>query len=327
MKKISLANLPTPIQKLERLSGDLGCNLYLKRDDYTGTEVSGNKIRKLEYAIADAIAQGADTLVTAGAIQSNHCRATAAAAKRCGLGCELVIRGEDPLQIEGNFFLDYMLGAMVHRLHPEESREDKMYEIETRLASEGKKAYRIPVGASNSVGSLGYAECFREIRQQELELGVEFDAIVLSVGSGGTYAGLWYGNEMEQAGKCIYGISVSDSEAEFKREIIRILRGMEGMTVADAYLNENIRINDQYIGRGYALSTREEIAFLLEVAEREGVIFDPCYTGKAFLGCIEEIRSGALSKFQNILFIHTGGLQGWTHEQRLMVLELMGVGL
>ena len=157
MKRLNLANLPTPIQKLDRLSDELGVNVYLKRDDFTGTEVSGNKIRKLEYSIADALNQGCDTLITAGGIQSNHCRATAAAAAKLGLGCDLVVRGEDPESIEGNLFMDMALGARVHMISPEQSREEKMEDVIKNLKEQGHKPYLIPVGASNAVGSLGYA--------------------------------------------------------------------------------------------------------------------------------------------------------------------------
>ncbi len=323
MEKLKIANLPTRIEKLEKISNELDTNLYVKRDDFTGTEYSGNKIRKLEYALAEAVKTGCDTIITAGATQSNHCRATAAACAKYGLKCELVIRGEEPEQIEGNLFLDYVLGANVNLIKPEDSREDKMNEISERIESAGGKAYLIPVGASNAVGSLGYLECFEEILKQEKELGIIFDAIVLSVGSGGTYAGLWLGNYLNKSEKRIYGISVSDSSEEFKEQIIDILKNMDDMDADDDYLDRNIIINDKYIGEGYAKSTDEELKFLVEVAQNEGIIFDPCYTGKAFKGCYNEIKEGDLRTAKNILFIHTGGLMGWTMEQRNRVMEML----
>lgn len=323
MIKIKIANLPTRIEKLENISGELGINLYVKRDDFTGTEFSGNKIRKLEYALAEAIRTGCDTIITAGATQSNHCRATAAACAKYGLKCELVIRGDDPKQIEGNLFLDYMLGANVNLIKPEDSREEKMAEIRDRIEKSGGKAYIIPVGASNAVGSLGYLECFKEILEQESELGIEFDTIVLSVGSGGTYAGLWLGNYLNKSNKNIYGISVSDSSEEFKEQIIDILKNMDGIDADDNYLDENIIINDKYIGDGYAKSTDEELEFLIEIAQKEGIIFDPCYTGKAFRGSYNEMKSGELKKAKSVLFIHTGGLMGWTKDQRDRVLKII----
>ncbi len=323
MGKINIANLPTRIDKLERLSDELGTNLYIKRDDFTGTEFSGNKIRKLEYVLRDAKQKGCDTIITTGAIQSNHCRATAASAAKLGLNCELVIRGDEPTQIEGNLFLDYILGAKVHLIKPEESREEKMVELKNKILDRGGKPYLIPVGASNSIGSFGYVECFNEILEQEKAIQVEFDALVLSVGSGGTYAGLWYGNYINQSNKIIYGISVSDSELEFKEQIIKILYGMKGMEVEEEYLYKKILINDNYIGKGYAKSSDEELKFLIDVARKEGIVFDPCYTGKAFLGCIEEIKNGDLKGYKNILFIHTGGLMGWTADQRKRVMNII----
>lgn len=323
MEKLKIANLPTRIEKLKKISSELGTNLYVKRDDFTGTEYSGNKIRKLEYALAEAVRTGCDTIITAGATQSNHCRATAAACAKYGLKCELVIRGEEPEQIEGNLFLDYVLGANVNLIKPEDSREEKMNEISKRIENAGGKAYLIPVGASNAVGSLGYLECFEEILKQEKELGIIFDAIVLSVGSGGTYAGLWLGNYLNKSEKLIYGISVSDSSEEFKEQITDILKNMDGMDADDDYLGKNIIINDKYIGDGYAESTDEELKFLVEVAQSEGIIFDPCYTGKAFKGCYNEIKEGDLKASKNILFIHTGGLMGWTLEQRNRVMEML----
>lgn len=323
MKKIKIANLPTRIEKLEKISSELGTNLYIKRDDFTGTEFSGNKIRKLEYALAEAIKTGCSTVITAGATQSNHCRATAAACAKLGLKCELVIRGEKPEQIEGNLFLDNMLGAKMNLINPEDSREEKMEEIRSRIEKAGEKAYLIPVGASNAVGSLGYLECFEEILKQEEELGIVFDTIVLSVGSGGTYAGLWLGNYLNKSNKLVYGVSVSDSEEEFKEQIIEILKNMDDMDADEDYLGKNIVINDKYIGEGYAKSTDEELKFLIEIAQSEGIIFDPCYTGKAFKGCYNEIKNGKLRESKNILFIHTGGLMGWTSEQRDRVMKIL----
>ena len=323
MEKINIANLPTRIDKLKQLSVELGTNLFIKRDDFTGTEFSGNKIRKLEYALNEAINEGCDTIITTGAIQSNHCRATAAAAARLGLNCELIIRGDEPSQIEGNLFLDHILGAKVHLIGPEESREEKMEEVKEEIEKRSGKPYLIPVGASNAIGSYGYAECFDEILQQEKKLGIVFDAVVTSVGSGGTYAGLWFGNYMNRADKEIYGISVSDSEDEFKEQIIKILYGMKGMEAEEEYLDKKININDKYIGEGYAKSTDKELKFLIDIARKEGIILDPCYTGKAFLGCIEEIKKGDLKDYKNILFIHTGGLMGWTEEQRRRVMNII----
>lgn len=322
MKRLRLANLPTPIQKLDRLSEQLGVNLYLKRDDFTGTEVSGNKVRKLEFSVAEALNQGCDTLITAGGIQSNHCRATAAAAAKLGLGCDLVIRGENPKQVEGNLFMDMALGARVHVIGPEHSREEKMEEITASLIAQGHKPYLIPVGASNAVGSFGYAAAIEEIAEQEQELGVEFDTIVIAVGSGGTYSGLWYENQKQGAKRKIYGFAVDHNKEVFVETISDIIKEMyrkEGLEEPQQLYD--ILINDQYIGTGYAKSRPEEMSFILKISREHGFLLDPVYTGKAFYGMVTEIEKGSFKDAKNILFIHTGGLQGWTHEQREMALE------
>ncbi|MBB6446191.1 D-cysteine desulfhydrase family protein [Bacillus benzoevorans] len=324
MKRLRLANLPTPIQKLDRLSDELGVNLYLKRDDFTGTEVSGNKVRKLEFSVANALNQGCDTLITAGGIQSNHCRATAAVAAKLGLGCDLIVRGENPESIEGNLFLDRALGARVHLIPPEQSREEKMDEVVKNLKEQGHKPYLIPVGASNAIGSLGYAAAMEEITKQEQELGIVFDTIVIAVGSGGTYSGLWYENQKQGAKRKIYGFAVDHNREIFVETISNIINEMyrnEGLE-EPAQLN-GILINDQYIGTGYAKSRPEEMTFIMKVSREYGFLLDPVYTGKGFYGMISEIEKGNFKNAKNILFIHTGGLQGWTLEQREMALKIL----
>lgn len=322
MKRLHLANLPTPIQKLDRLSEELGVNLYLKRDDFTGIEVSGNKVRKLEYSVADALNQGCDTLITAGGIQSNHCRATAAVAAKLGLGCELVIRGEIPQYAEGNLFMGQALGAKVHLLPPEASREEKMDEIVENLKAQGRKPYVIPVGASNAVGSLGYAAAIEEITEQEKELDVHFDMVVIAVGSGGTYSGLWFANQKQGAHRKIVGFAVDHNTEIFVETVTEILKDMyRNEELEEPMEFKDILINDQYKGIDYAKSRPDELAFILKIAREHGFLLDPVYSGKAFYGLVSEIQKGIYKDAQNILFIHTGGLQGWTHEQREMALK------
>ena len=323
--RVWIANLPTPIQKLNKLSDKYGMGIYLKRDDFTGSEVSGNKVRKLEFSIGEAIEKGCDTIITAGAIQSNHCRSTAAAAAKLGLTCHLVIKGAKPDDFEGNLFLGNLLGANIHYVSSEDLIDEKMEEISREISLKGNKGYLIPIGASNAVGSLGYAENIREIIKQEEKLGLEFDAIVVPIGSGGTYAGLWYANEDLKTPKDIVGFSVSDTREEFTLTVKNILIDMYKR---DEILKENIDetriiINDEYLGDGYALSRINEIEFIYEIAKSEGFVLDPVYTGKAFLGMISEIEKGNFSKYKNILFIHTGGLQGWTKKQRQMAMDVI----
>ena len=196
-KKLNLANFPTKIEKLEKISKDSGVNIYLKRDDQTGSEISGNKIRKLEYSIYEAIENGCDTLITCGGIQSNHARATAAAGIKLGMRAILVLRSDETPELEGNYFLDKVIGADVRIISSDDYRERRaeiMKEIKAESDAEGHKAYIIPEGASNGIGSLGYYSAMEEIKEQEKELGIKFDRIVAAVGSGGTYAGLCMGN-------------------------------------------------------------------------------------------------------------------------------------
>ena len=314
MERIRIANLPTRISKLEKLSREYGKNIYVKRDDMTGTEISGNKVRKLEYILAEAQDKGIDTLITAGGIQSNHARATAAVCAMYGLGCHLVLRGR-PSEIEGNFWMDYMLGAEIHVIEPALSREEYMEGLSEKLVSEGKRPMIIPVGASNATGSLGYEEAFYEIQEQEKELGVKFDAIAVSVGSGGTYAGLLAGKIKAGSGIRIQGYAVDSDSRTFEEEVGKILADM-GMEKTG-----EIHINDSYKGTGYALSQDEELKFYKKVAKEEGIILDPCYTGKAFYGMVNELR-GELKDCNNILFIHTGGLYGWTKTDREKIIKI-----
>ena len=314
--RILLGNLPTPIQNMPRLSETHGKNLYIKRDDYSGTEYSGNKIRKLEFVLADAISQGCDAVVTCGGIQSNHCRATSAACARLGLACHTVLRGEAQA-FEGNLFLDTMLGAKVHLIAPTEEYPGAMEKVADALRREGKKPYLIPVGASTPIGALGYLEAWNEILAWEKANQTAFDAVCIAVGSGGSYAGLWQGNAQSGGEKLIAGFAVSNDSGHFQGQIQEILKGM-GVETS----RESITILDGYVGLGYAQATREEIARYMDIARLEGIVLDPCYTGKAFLGMLEEMEHGILQDKENILFVHTGGIMGWTQQQRDMAAGL-----
>lgn len=313
MNKLQLGNLPTPIHPLPYLSQEYRKNLYIKRDDYTGSEYSGNKVRKLEYVLADALNKGCDAVITCGGIQSNHCRATSAACARLNIPCHVVLRGEKQ-DFEGNLFLDTMLGARVHLIAPEKDYESAMDEVAQELRRQGKKPHLIPVGASTHVGSLGYEDAWQEILTWEKSNGLVFDAVCIAVGSGGSYAGLWQGNEQSGGHKKVVGFAVSNDSAYFQQRITDIL--LEGGIKAK---KEAILIQDGYVGEGYALATKEEIKQYMFIARREGIVLDPCYTGKAFRGMLAEMQNGVLKEQKNILFIHTGGLMGWTRKQREMV--------
>ncbi|MCD7979352.1 MAG: D-cysteine desulfhydrase family protein [Fusobacterium sp.] len=314
-KKLSLANFPTKIEKLEKISNESGVNIYIKRDDQTGSEISGNKIRKLEYSIYEALENGCDTLITCGGIQSNHARATAAAGIKLGMRAILVLRSDETPEMEGNYFLDKVIGADVRIISSDDYRERRMeimQKIKAESDAEGHKAYIIPEGASNGIGSLGYYSAMKEIKEQEKELGIKFDRIVAAVGSGGTYAGLCMGNaEFFNGEKKITGFNVCDDAEFFKK------RSEEIIEEAQKYLDKSIIIKaeemdiiDGYVGIGYAQSRDEELEFIQKTAKKEGVIFDPVYTGKAMYGIMNEIEKGTFKKGENVLFIHTGGLFG-----------------
>ncbi len=314
-ERIHLANLPTRIEKLDKLTSVLGGpEIYIKRDDQTGTELSGNKVRKLEYSVKEALDMGCNYLITCGGVQSNHCRATAAAAAKLGMKSCLVLRGDAGSEAEGNLLIDRLLGADIRFITAEEysdQRTEIMETIKRETDDKGFKAYIIPEGASNGIGSFGYYTAMEEIIEQEKELGIHFDCIVLATGSGGTYSGLWLANKLLGHSSDVYGICVGGDAGYFKAIIPEILfESMEYMDVNIPVSPEDINIIDGYVGRGYALSRPEELRFIHGFAELEGIILDPVYTGKAMYGLTEEIKKGKFKNYKNILFIHTGGLFG-----------------
>ncbi len=313
-KHVPLANLPTRIEKLERFTKAMGGpEIWIKRDDQTGTELSGNKVRKLEFAIQEALDQSCDYLITCGGIQSNHARATAVSAAKLGMGAVLLLVGEDGIKPEGNHLLDLLVGAEVRFVSGKdyaENRQSIMDGIRTELQEKGHKAYIIPEGASNGIGAFGYVKAMTEIHQQEKELGFQFDCIVSATGSGGTYGGMLLGDALGGHARRMLGFAVGKDRGYFQREVAKIL------TEAASYLQEvprhysEIEINDDYIGKGYALSSPELIEFIRDFPRLEGIVLDPVYTGKAMFGLAEEIRKGNLKDCKRLLFVHTGGLFG-----------------
>jgi len=308
-KRVPLAQLPTPIQKLERLSEELEVNLYVKRDDLTESVASGNKIRKLEYLLYDAREKGCDTLVTCGGVQSNHCRATAAVAVRMGMRCHLILRGEEPAIPGGNLLIDRILGATTSFYTREEFKNLPKIEQKTMAALEkqGRRPYLIPMGGSNATGSLGYIRMTAELRATE----PTFDAIYCALGSGGTYAGMMIGLKHHGIPTTLRGIAVCDDVAYFQTEVTRILREFDewyGITFPDDLFDMDF--DDRFVGIGYALNTPEELRELVRIARLEGLILDPVYTLKTFLGMMQQIREGKIAKGANVLFIHTGGHYG-----------------
>jgi D-cysteine desulfhydrase len=321
-KRAELARLPTPIHILEKMSRLLGGpELYVKRDDLTGIGLSGNKIRKLEYLLADAREQGADTLITCGGIQSNHARATAVAAVHNGMRAVLVLRGESDTPYDGNVLLDRLVNAEIRLVTSEEYRQrigQIMWGVAEELRGKGRRPYIIPEGGSNSLGVWGYIRAAYEIKEQLEEMGEKINTIVTAVGSGGSYAGLSIGRKMAGLPTRIVGFNVCETAEHFQDLIGRLAAETVERYRLQIQLKDNqIDIIDGYVGRGYALSRPEELELIRAVAREEGIFLDPVYTGKAFLGLADQIRLGRFGPGQKVLFLHTGGIFGlFTPEKR-----------
>lgn len=337
--RVALANLPTRIQPLERLSAELGgIRLFAKRDDETGTDLSGNKVRKLEFLLAEARREDADLILTCGGIQSNHCRATALAARRLGMDSLLFLRGEEPAFRDGNLFLDSLIGAEIRFITPEvyADRRRVLAREADRQRAAGRRPYVIPEGGSNALGSLGYVAMLTELWQQGLPIEdgaagppdpAAVDAkdevspfpwqdIVCAVGSGGTLAGLICGARLLGLDTRIWGVNVCDDAAYFQDRVLEIAAELETRWRAEMapgepgppLTREEIRILEGYRGPAYAKTFPEEVALLREVARKDGLLLDPVYTGKAFYGLLAEARRGRFGASGNVLFLHTGGI-------------------
>lgn len=306
---------PTPIEKMARLSAELGGpTLYVKRDDLLmGLAGGGNKVRKLEFLVADALAQGADTLITTGAVQSNHCRLTLAAAVREGMRCRLVLEERVPGSYDpdasGNNFLYRLLGAEKIRVVPAGADLDAEMAAEAaEVASAGRKAYVIPGGGSNPVGATGYVACAEEILHQAFEMGLRIDAIVCASGSGGTHAGLLVGLWGNRARIPLIGISVRSSKAAQEARVWELANRTARHLGLDGEIpREQVICFDEYVGPGYSLPTPAMVEAVTLVARTEAILLDPVYTGKAMAGLIDLVRRGYFARTDNVLFLHTGG--------------------
>jgi len=315
--RIKLAQLPTPIIKLERFSQRFKeATLWIKRDELTGTEVSGNKIRKLEFCIAEAQNQSCDTLITCGGIQSNHCRATAVLGARLGMKVHLILRGEKPKVPEGNLLMDYLCGAQITYLGQEEWRghEGVASKLQVLYASQDRKAFFIPVGASDEVGLWGYIKASEELNQDFLDLKIEPEYIVTATGSGGTQGGLIVGTELLDMKTQVVAFNVSDDAAYFERKIrddVSLWKQRYNQEFDEDKMN--IKTVEGYIGPGYGVAGPEIFDSIADLARSEGIFLDPVYTGKAFHGMVAELQkgdAGQLPGAKNVVFIHTGGLFG-----------------
>ncbi|WP_419710246.1 D-cysteine desulfhydrase family protein [Pseudomonas sp. NFX224] len=317
--RVALLEGPTPIQKLSRLSRlpELnGCNLYVKRDDLTGLGGGGNKLRKLEFLLGEALAEGADTLVTWGGFQSNHARLTAAVAARQGLACELIltpsaVRTDGDFCHNGNVLLDGLFGAKVHRLPRGVMPDTYAAQLVEKLKSLGKKPFVMPLGGSSPRGSLGYAACAAEVLHQADALGVQFEQIIVPNGSAGTHSGLLAGVTLAGATTQILGYSVLATEEqattttlEKTRQVLQLLD--PSTTLADSAIN----VDGSQRGEAYGAPTETMLEAVRLLASREGLLTDPVYGGKAFAGLLAAVRRGDYLAGSNLLFVMTGGLPG-----------------
>ncbi len=303
-----LAHLPTPLEKLERLSKHLGGpEIYIKRDDQTGLATGGNKTRKLEFLLADALAQGCDHLITTGAPQSNHCRQTAAAAARYGLGCSLVLSGEASEKLQGNLLLDKLLGAHLY-WSGDTSRQEKMAEVASEQRVMGHTPYIIPLGGSNVMGATSYVFAMQELMAQLTASSINIDFILFASSSGGTQAGIVLGAELYGFHGHILGISVDHPADNLKMQVSALATATAThLGVGTVSIANKVEVNDDYIGEGYAMVGEPEREAIKMVAQLEGILLDPVYTGRAMGGLIDLVRWGAFTRGQSVLFWHTGG--------------------
>ena len=313
--RVNLAHLPTPLEPMTRLSQALGGpNLWIKRDDCTGLSTGGNKTRKLEFLMGEALKLGADTIITQGATQSNHARQTTAAAAKLGLECHVLLEdrtgSEDSAYVyNGNVLLDQLHGSTISKRPGDTDMNAAMEELATKLRDDGKKPYIIPGGGSNPVGALGYVNCAAELLTQANNMQLKIDHVSHATGSAGTQAGLVLGLEALNSGIPVYGVGVRAPKEKQEEMVFSLAeRTADYMGLKPGVIERSAVIaNSDYVGDGYGLPTdsmREAVAML---AQYEGILLDPVYSGKGMAGLIDLIRKGHFKKGENVVFLHTGG--------------------
>jgi D-cysteine desulfhydrase len=329
LARIALVHGPTPLVKRARLDAMTGVDLWIKRDDATGGAESGNKVRKLEWLLGDAVERGADTVITCGGIQSNHARATALACASLGLACVLLLRVDGAtaahgafervpaaaLPLAGNVLLDRMAGADVRFVsHADYARRGEvMASVAAKLREEGKRPYVVPEGGSNGLGALGYVECMRETAEQTARGlgggGAPFDVIVHACGSGGTAAGVALGAARFGVARAVRTMAVCNDAAYFDAVIARIVAEARAIDASHGDPAPLV-VDDSAKGPAYAVASPDQRALVVRVARESGVVLDPVYTGKAFFGLVRAVERGAIARGARVLFLHTGGLPG-----------------
>ena len=315
--RIELCHAPTPLEFMPRLTQHLGGpQIWIKRDDCTGMALGGNKARKLEFLMGDALQQGADHVVTLGALQSNHVRQTAAAAARLGLACTVILEHRHPnpdsdYLNNGNVLLDSLLGADIVYRPGGTDMPAALTQVGEQLRAKGRRPYLIPSGGSNPVGTLGYVKAAQELLQQAQEKSLRLDHIVVASGSAGTHAGLVVGLAAQASTVPVQGFAVSQA-AHLQHARVSTLALATAQTIGHLtpLAPEAIRVNADYLGAGYSIPTPAMVDAVQQVARLEGILLDPVYTGKAMAGLIDWVRRGHYRATENIVFIHTGGQAG-----------------
>jgi D-cysteine desulfhydrase family pyridoxal phosphate-dependent enzyme len=321
--RFPLATLPTPLAEVARLRDALGgprrCpRILFKRDDLTGLALGGNKARKLEFLVADALGQSADTLVTSGAVQSNHARMTAAAACAAGLECALVLSAREAHPaVQGNLLLDRLFGASIHfiaasddpHLAVAEDEAAQVAEVAAQLSARGRRPYVIPIGGSSPIGALGYVAGTLELVTQLSAAGIRADRLYYASGSRGTQAGLELGSRLCDASYRLRGIAVSAGEPEKRARAARLINDAAGLLDAGVRVGaDQLETDQRHIGDGYGIPTPGCLEAIALVARSEGILLDPVYTGKAMAALIDDVRQGAIGPTETVVFLHTGGV-------------------
>lgn len=312
--RVFLAHLPTPLERLDRLTKELGGpEIWIKRDDCTGLSTGGNKTRKLEFLMAEALAEGADTIITQGATQSNHARQTAAFAAKLGLACHILLEdrtgSNDPnYNTNGNVLLDHLHGATTSKRAGGMDMAAEMELVAQRLRNEGRKVYIIPGGGSNPTGALGYVNCAFELVSQANDRGLVIDHIVTATGSAGTQGGLITGLKAINAGIPLLGIGVRAPREKQEESVFNLaVRTAEKLGCPSAVARGDVVADSSYVGAGYGIPREDTLEAIRLFAQLEGILLDPVYSGKGAAGLIDYIRKGRFTKGQRVVFLHTGG--------------------
>lgn len=308
--RVDLAYAPTPLLRLDRLSEELGVDLWIKRDDLTGLLESGNKIRKLEFLVGEALAQGADTLITCGTLQSNCCRAVSAVSARLGLKAVLALKGTAPTEYDGNFLLDRLLGAEVRYCTNDEWAriDDVLAELAEMVRRRGGTPYVIPESGATVVGALGYVSCGQEIAEQIRHGAPEFDTIAITAFSGGSQAGLLIAKQLTRTRANVVSVPIAGEGAAVQAYVRDIIDQARSRYALPVEVPDDVRILDGYQGVGRAGVKPEHLELVVRVARTEGIVLDPVYTAKAFAGLLDHLARHPRDLGRRICFIHTGGI-------------------